>query len=61
MSPELKERLSAAFPYAVAGVLPLAGVVLGLVRFGEGRGREGGLYLAAAALGTLIWVSALSL
>jgi len=61
MSPELRERLVSAFPYAVAAVLPLAGLVLGLLRLGEGRGREGALYLGAAVLGTLIWLSVLSL
>jgi hypothetical protein len=61
VSPELKERLAGAFPYMLAGVVPLAGLVLGLFRIVEGRRPEGGALIAAALLGTVIWVSVLSL
>ncbi len=57
----LKERLSGSFLYVIAAALPLAGLLLGLLRIGEGRSQEGAWLIAAALLGTIIWVSALSL
>ena len=43
------DRLRWIFPYAVAVVLPLAGVVLAVVRYAE-RDRDDALRLAAASL-----------
>lgn len=43
------DRLRVAFPYIVAFVLPLAGVVLAVVRFTEGD-RDNALRIAAVSL-----------
>lgn len=61
MAPGLKDRLSGSFLYVIAAALPLAGLLLGLLRMGEQRTQEGAWLIAAALLGTIIWVSALSL
>lgn len=56
----MKERATLIFPYAIAAVLPLAGLVLALVRLTERRAYDAGLLLAAALLGTLIYLLILS-
>lgn len=43
------DRLRVAFPYIVALLLPLAGVVLAVVRFADGQ-REEAIRMAALAL-----------
>ncbi len=43
------DRLRVAFPYVLAVVLPLAGVVLAAVRYTEGE-RDDALRIAAASL-----------
>jgi hypothetical protein len=43
------DRLRDLFPFAVAVALPLAGVVLAALRFGQGD-RDDGLRLAAASV-----------
>jgi hypothetical protein len=57
----LKQRLEGSFLYVIAAALPLAGLVLGLLRLSEQQTQEGIRLIAAAVLGTIIWVSALSL
>jgi len=47
--PGLLDRLRGAFVYVVALVLPLAGVILAVIRFAEGE-RDEALRLAACAL-----------
>ncbi len=43
------DRLRVAFPYIVAVALPLAGVVIAVVRYTQGE-RDEGLRIAVAAL-----------
>jgi hypothetical protein len=43
------ERLRRIFPYAVAVALPLAGVVIAVVRYADGE-RDDALRIAAAAV-----------
>ncbi len=52
----MKERAALILPYAIAAVLPLAGLILAVLRFAEGRRYDAGLLVAAAALGTLIYL-----
>jgi hypothetical protein len=42
------DRLRAAFPYVVAIALPLAGVLIAVIRYAQGD-RDDGLQIAAAA------------
>ncbi|MBJ7328421.1 MAG: hypothetical protein JHC95_00900 [Solirubrobacteraceae bacterium] len=59
MNESIKERLVAFFPYAIAIVLPLAGIFLALWRFIE-NDREMGIYLLLVSLVSgLIWLIAL--
>jgi hypothetical protein len=49
------DRLRWVFPYAVAVALPLAGVVLAVIRYADGD-RHDALRLAAASLlGVCLW------
>lgn len=43
------DRLRTAFPYLVAVALPLAGVIIAILRYTQGE-REEGLRIALAAL-----------
>ena len=51
----MKERATTIFPYAIAAVLPLAGLVLAAAWAVEKRTYDAGLVLAAALLGALVW------
>ena len=42
------DRLRQAFPYVVAVALPLAGVIIAVIRYGEGE-RDDALRIALAA------------
>jgi len=48
------DRLRASFIYIVAIVLPLAGVIIAVIRFSEGDRDEGTRIAAAALLGVSI-------
>lgn len=51
----MKERATTIFPFAIAAVLPLAGLVLAGAWAIEKRTYDAALVLAAALLGALIW------
>ncbi|MDX6689613.1 MAG: hypothetical protein QOG15_1070 [Solirubrobacteraceae bacterium] len=50
----------ANFIVLVAAALPLAGLVIAIVRFAEGERQEGARILAAAVLGALVYLILLS-
>lgn len=56
----MKERASLILPYAVAAVLPLAGIILAGARYAEKRTYDGNLLVVASLLGALIWTIALT-
>lgn len=56
----MKERATTVFPYAVAAVLPLAGLVLAGLRVAEKRTYDAALLVAASVLGALIYLIVLS-
>lgn len=51
----MKDRAVAIFPYVLAAVLPLAGLLLAIGRAVEKRTTEAAWLLLAAALGTVIY------
>ena len=57
----MQEWAKQVFPYAIAAIVPLAGLLLALAAFTERRTQHGLVLLGAAALGALIWTLALSL
>ena len=60
MSPQLKERIAAWFPYVLSAALPLAGLFLAGAWALERR-REEALGMAAAALlGAIVWIAVLT-
>ncbi len=54
--PELRERMALVFPFLLAAVVPLAGLMLAVLRATERRYAEAGSLAVAAVLGTVIWV-----
>src|SRR6476659_2594634 len=58
--PSVRERLSLAFPFLLAAIVPLAGLALAGIRVSEKRYHDAWVLAAAAVLGALIWVLALS-
>ncbi len=56
----MKERLATTFPYALAALLPLAGVLLAVAWAMDKRTYDAAILLAAALLGTVVWVLVLS-
>jgi hypothetical protein len=56
----MKERLALSFPLILSAVLPMAGLVLALVRLGEGRRTDAGMMAAAAVLGACVWALVLT-
>jgi len=56
----VRERAALIFPYAVAAVLPLAGLMLVLVRLTEKRMYDAAVLLACTVLGGLIYLILLS-
>ena len=56
----MRERATAIYPVAIAAALPVAGIVLALVRFSENDRREAGVMAAAAILGAAIWAIVLT-
>ncbi|MCW3011553.1 MAG: hypothetical protein JWO90_1957 [Solirubrobacterales bacterium] len=56
----MKERAATILPYAIAAVLPLAGLVLAGLWATQKRTYDAALLLAAALLGAIIWVTVLS-
>jgi hypothetical protein len=48
-------RLAAAFPFVLAAVLPLVGLILAVLRFTEDRRHEAGMLLAASLLGAFVY------
>lgn len=56
----MKDRATTVFPYAVAAVLPMAGLVLAAAWALEQRTHEAGLVAASAVLGALVWFILLS-
>ena len=57
----MRARLAELFPYAVAFVLPVAGLVLAGAKATTDDRHDAAVLLAAAVLGTLAWVSVLTL
>lgn len=57
----MKERASTILPYAVAAVLPLAGLVLAAAWALEKRTYDAALVAASSLLGALIWLVVLSM
>ncbi len=51
----MRARLELVFPLVLAAVLPLAGLLLALVRYADKRNAEGSYVLAAALLGAVVW------
>ena len=51
----MKERLIQSFPYVLAAALPLAGIILALLRFAEKRPQEGFQVAAAAVFGAFVY------
>ena len=56
----MRERAALALPLFLAALVPLAGILLALLRLSEQRRREAGLIGAAAVLGALIWTIVLT-
>lgn len=56
----MKERATTIFPFAIAAVLPLAGLVLAAAWAVEKRTYDAALVLGAALLGALVWFLILS-
>ncbi len=48
-------RLAAAFPFVLAAILPLVGLILAVVWFTQERRQEAGLLLAASVLGAAVY------
>lgn len=57
----MRERLAYAFPLIIAALLPIAGLALAALRFGQEERAEAGLILLAALLGSLVWAIVLSM
>ena len=55
------ERAKQIFPFAIAAVVPLAGLLLAVAAFAEKRMHDASVLAGAAVLGTLIWTLALGL
>jgi len=51
----VRERLAYALPLVLAVIVPLAGLLLALVRLGAGERRDAGAMLAATVLGAFLW------
>lgn len=56
----MKERLAAAFPFAIAVILPMAGLVFGLWRVVEGERRDGAVLVLLSVAAGLIWAALLT-
>ena len=56
----MRERATTIFPFAIAAVLPLAGLVLAAAWAVEKRTYDAALVAAAALLGALVWFLILS-
>lgn len=56
----MRDRIAFAFPLIIAALLPLAGMALAALRYGQDDRAEAGLTLAAAMLGTVVWALVLS-
>jgi len=55
MKQQIFARLSAAFPYIVALGLPLAGLLLAVLKLSEGDREDAGRILGAALLGCALY------
>ncbi|WP_372789758.1 hypothetical protein [Paraconexibacter sp.] len=51
----MSERAALVFPYAVAAILPLVGLIFAIVRLTEKRTYDAGLLLACSVLGSVIY------
>lgn len=51
----MTERAARAFPFVLAALLPLVGLILALVRFAEKRPGDGVLLVAASVLGAAVY------
>lgn len=56
----MKERIATWFPFVLAALVPLAGVVLALAWAADGRRREAGNLVGAAVLGAVVWILVLT-
>lgn len=56
----MKERATTIFPYAIAAVVPLAGLVLAALWAVEKRTYDAAVLAGASLLGALVWVIVLS-
>ena len=61
MSPLVKQRISAWFPYVLSAALPLAGLFLAAAWAFERRREEATGMAAAALVGAVVWVAVLTL
>lgn len=56
----MRERATTIFPYALAAVLPLAGLILAAAWAVEKRTYDAAVIAGAALLGALVWFIVLS-
>ena len=48
-------RIASVFPFVLAAVLPLVGLILAAVWVADGRRQEAGMLLAASLLGAVVY------
>ncbi len=56
----MRERATLIFPYVVAAILPLVGLIFAVVRLAEHRTYDAGVLLACSLLGGLVYAVVLA-